>query len=127
MAKPVSPLLTLPFEIRKMIWELTKPKAHKIFIMKEHPKHRGGHCRKKIFDAPPLLSVCRQIYAETHFLHKREVTVALINTLIADSWVPRMGYIRRNLITKFLFYIREPDYALLEFSEVLGPRLAPVL
>jgi hypothetical protein len=85
-----------------MIRNLIKPPAYKIYLTKEGPRTLG-HDRKKLFDAPPLLLVTRQIHAETRVLHKRQVTVAIIDAEIADTHIRLMGFIERNLVADVMF------------------------
>ena len=86
---------------------MAKPKDQKIYLTKESVSslyHEGGHYSARLFDAPALFLVNRQCYAETRSMHKRKVTLVIVNAKIPETYVRRMGYIKRSLVTDFLLY-----------------------
>ena len=112
MSSQASPLLELPFEIRGAIWKLAKPESRDIYLTKESASslyHDGGHYSARLFDTPSLFLVNRQIYAETRPLHKRKVTLVIVDAQLDETYVGRMGYIKRNLVTNFIFYGSKRD------------------
>lgn len=107
MASAAPDLLSIPMEVRQMIWNLVITPAYKIYLTKEGPR-TFGHNRKKLFDAPPLLLVNRKTNLETSVIHKQQVTIAIIDAEITDTHIRQMGFIKRNLVTDVVFLPNVP-------------------
>jgi hypothetical protein len=94
--------LGLPFEIRQVIREYTKPEDIDITLDKvDWRKNYRGSAAEKQFDARPLLLVNRQIYDGVCEIHKRKISLSLADVRIAETHLPRMSYNQRNLVTSF--------------------------
>ncbi len=91
---------------------MAKPEDRNIYLTKESASslyHEGGHYSARLFDAPGLFLVNRECYAETLPLQKRKVTLIIVNANLSETYVKRMGYIKRNLVTNFIFYGPTPN------------------
>jgi hypothetical protein len=104
----------------RMIWHLTTHTDQIVYFAKEYCLNRrycSGHSRKRLFKGSPLLTISRHIYTETVKIHRRKVTLVIIDAQIDETYVPKMGYIKRGLVTNVYMLSSFPDTTTLEEAQ----------